>query len=578
METKLVNDKRCLSIVNWLTPNVVSQSSIVNCKLYIGFRRMLFLLLLSAILAGCEKNTPGEDDPNKPVNVVMQDVVLQGIVKDANDAPLGDVKVTTGSLSATTNNYGTFSFTQAGTVNNRAVIKFEKNGYFTLTRSGENDGEMYIEVLMYPKSNSAISLQVDFDASQPKTLEKGGLKIELPAACFVNSDGKPYSGTVHADILYLAAGNPNLRKLIPGGDLSTTDKDVMMLPAGIADVNFSDAAGKPLKIADKMNATVTCALPADMDVAKLPASLPGWTFDEARGLWREEGTATLSGRAYTGAVAHFSPYGIGDGFDMYYATVLQVQATTCDDKPAAGAAITFEHSWDGEALGLLVRFWSDGVFYTESNGFCAVFVPQSDDVKITGTYQGQTRTANVKAAATTTGTPLVELKFDDNCGNGADLVFNLKIGQDKNSFIIECNPAMPAYNNNPYSPKEYIGKRIPPNIFLKYDGKSCLITSRYKNKDGLYIPTGGLIYSGCDGMPLANTIYVSENSNWNANYTEYTYNLIYDAKKGEIWRGQVQLGPPDTDQLQIASYFKMIDIKSITIGMNKPVFLEVVAQ
>src|SRR5690606_555839 len=37
-----------------------------------------------------------------------------------------------------------------------------------------------------------------------------------------------------------------------------------------------------------------------------PATIPLWYFDETKGMWIEEGSATLQGNTYTGTVTHFS--------------------------------------------------------------------------------------------------------------------------------------------------------------------------------------------------------------------------------------------------------------------------------
>ena len=370
------------------------------------------LLLLA--LTGC----PGDIqdivdpiDPEEKVEYVMQDVALNGIVKDESGNPLSGVKVTTGTASATTGSDGTFTFAQAGTVDDRAVIKFEKSGYFTLTRSGDKADEMYDEVMLYPKGNSDISLQTTFDASKAKTLQVGGVKIELPANCFAKTDGSAYSGTVHADVLYLAPDNENASSMMPGGDLATDKKDKMMLPVGTADVVFTDDAGNPLKIKAKTNVPVSYALPSNMSADGLPATIPLWLFDEARGVWRQEGSATLKGNVYSGTATHFSPK--APGLELEEVGLVVVKAVECEDKPASHVAITVEANWGPGLHPLVFDLWPDGwsfeKSYTGSDGLCDIFTPPDVPVKVTGSYKGKTKIAE------NMGMNNFFLEFKDDC-------------------------------------------------------------------------------------------------------------------------------------------------------------------
>ena len=64
-------------------------------------------------------------------------------------------------------------------------------------------------------------------------------------------------------------------------------------------------AGEKLQIASGKTATITIPIPSAMQ-ANAPASIPLWYFDETKGIWKEEGSATKQGNNYVGTVAHFS--------------------------------------------------------------------------------------------------------------------------------------------------------------------------------------------------------------------------------------------------------------------------------
>ena len=501
--------------------------------------------LLLFALAGCPGESP-IDNPDNPggttgekVEYVMQDVALSGFVKDAGGNPLGGVKVTTGALSATTGSDGTFTFDKAGTWGNTVLVKFEKGGYFTLTRSGSMQDEMVIEAMLYPKGNSSISLQSDFDASSAKTLTLGGLKIELPTSCFVKADGSAYSGTVRADVLNLGSGKENSTLMIPGGDL-TTDKIEMVLPIGMMDAIFTDNAGNPLKIKENTNISISFPAPEGFTAATVPL----WTFDEVRGVWKEEGSVTKQGSVFTGTTTHFSPKGAGKS---YQKTTVMVHATECDNKPAAGARVTIYNQKD---IGQLMDYVLDNIFptyTTNSDGNCTVKVPANASLAITATYQGNTKSQNFSADGL--GKQVVYFLFNNGCDK---LTFNLKAGPNSSSFIIGCVPKMPLIVGFRFNPLTMLA--IPPNPNL---GTSTLIVTTTASSGSGVFPNLGDFY-------------------WNDDFTEMTYTMELGGVP-EWWEGTVKLGSIDSFWTtgDGATLLKSMGINSIIIGTNAPVPLRI---
>ena len=134
----------------------------------------------------------------------MRKYIFYNINFDVNVSgkPLIGVKVTTGTASATTDANGKFNFTQVEVINKRAVIQFEKSGYFTLTRSRVKENDMFIDAVLYPKGSSDISLQTTFDAAKETTFVVQGMKVKLPASAIQRADGSTYIGTVNVNMLY----------------------------------------------------------------------------------------------------------------------------------------------------------------------------------------------------------------------------------------------------------------------------------------------------------------------------------------------------------------------------------------
>jgi len=317
--------------------------------------------------------------PNPKVNPNMQKVTLKGKVKDVSGIALSGVRVVTGTLSATTDAKGEFSFTQAEVVNNRAVIKFEKSGYFSLTRSGVKENEMFIDVALYPKGNSSISLQKKFNSSSAQTLEvSAGMKVKLSASSIMRADGSAYSGNVNADMLYLDPNNEKFASLMPGGDLAAIRSDnseTMLISWGMTDVSFTDDAGNPLQIKSDAPAELTFPIPEGMENDP-PATIPLWHFDEAKGIWTESGVATLVGDVYKGTVTHFSWVNL----DVPAERVTIKGKVVCD----GNTPVPYVTVKAGQTAGT-----------TNSKGEFSVFVPAYTPVTVSVTANGGSDSKNV---------------------------------------------------------------------------------------------------------------------------------------------------------------------------------------
>lgn len=74
---------------------------------------------------------------------------------------------------------------------------------------------------------------------------------------------------------------------------------------GMTAVELTGTSGELLQIATGKKASLSIPLPA-ASLATAPASIPLWYFDEANGLWKQEGTAAKTGSSYVGEVSHFS--------------------------------------------------------------------------------------------------------------------------------------------------------------------------------------------------------------------------------------------------------------------------------
>ena len=361
---------------------------------------------IALLVMTCKKNSSSSSsssDDGGSNTSGMQNVSLSGKVLDTYGSPLAGVRVTTGELNAVTASDGTFSFKQAKVVDSRAIIKFDKTGYFPLTRSGVKANEMFIEAILYPKGNSNISLQTTFDASSDKTLNINGMKVDLSALSIVSANGEVYNGSINADMLYLEPNNENFAGMMPGGDLAGRRSDnssTQLISYGMANVILTDNSGNPLQVKSGVPADITFPIPAGME-SNPPATMPLWSFNEEKGIWIEEGTATLQGNVYKGKATHFSWVNCD-----YQGGVVNIKGkVTCNNQPVERVKI---------------RSGQTSIF-TDSKGNYSGLVPANTSVKLIVEYNNNTVSHDISGnSAGSTVTQNFEMCGGDGGYEGLD--------------------------------------------------------------------------------------------------------------------------------------------------------------
>ncbi|MBP7546488.1 MAG: hypothetical protein KA754_00895 [Corallincola sp.] len=181
-------------------------------------------------------------------------------------------------------------------------------------------------------------------ATQPLAVTIDGLDVvSLPANSLADSDGQLWSGPVSVEVGVIdPSADPGLmpgdyRAIAEDGD---TPRYIESF--GALSVVLSDGAGNPLQLAAGAQATIRIPLAARLDGTAMSAEIPLYWFDEGRGLWIEEGRATLenddNGYYYQGQVSHFTVWNADD----YINTVTITGCVRNDGQPVAGAQVMGE--------------------------------------------------------------------------------------------------------------------------------------------------------------------------------------------------------------------------------------------
>ena len=280
------------------------------------FRFMWAAVAFAAFgLCGCSDDY-GDEHPQypggggqEPLTGVMCDLLLTGHVHDNNGNPVAGVQVKSGTSTTITDASGFFVFSKIEVVDNRSVVRFSKDGYFDVVRSRTSENGHDWEVVMCSKNDGDMASSTSYSSQSGQQLVAGGMKINMPEDGYmVDKTGKPYTGEVKADMVYLDPNNENFSEMMPGGDMAATrtdGSDALLVSYGMTAVNMTDGAGNKLQLKEGSKAQLTFPIPEGMS-DNLPETIPLWSFNESTGLWVEEGSARLEGNVYVGEVTHFS--------------------------------------------------------------------------------------------------------------------------------------------------------------------------------------------------------------------------------------------------------------------------------
>ncbi len=339
---------------------------------------VLSVAAMSLFIVSCQKELSGEGfnvtetPPDLTTKIAAS---VSGFVTDEADAPVQGATVQFGTSTATTDKYGYFEFSNVQAIKNAAVVTVLKPGYFKgiKTYIAAENKSGFFRIKLLPKTT-----QGNFDAAAGGTVTlANGLSIVFPAAAIKLAAGGAYTGQVNVAAQWINPTAADLVKIMPG-DLRGLDTQGFMRTLttyGMAAVELTGSAGELLQIADGKKATMTFPIPSSLSGAA-PADLPLWSFDETKGLWKQEGQAIKSGSNYVGEVSHFSFWNCDVPNDY-----VQFNCTVQD---AAGNPVS----------GTLVRVsvvgeqYNAGYGYTDSSGYTGGAVPGNSQLllEVLGNY------------------------------------------------------------------------------------------------------------------------------------------------------------------------------------------------
>lgn len=278
----------------------------------------LLLLMVLVVFQACKKDTDiFVPDPHNPTvdlgTKVTHDVF--GVIKDDAGQPVKDAKVSGGGKTTYTDANGVFLLRGASLYTRRAYVQVEKQGYFEGSRAFliGKEKRSYVEIELLKKNLSGSFAT----ASGGQVESQDGVRISFGAGALVDQNGASYEGTVRVYARHINPAAEALYRQMPGNlwGINTQGNEIVMQTYGMAAVTLEGTGGQKLNLASGQEASVFFPLSAALR-SHAPAEIPLWHFDQKEGIWKEEGSAQLTGQGYEGKVKHFSFWNVDAPFPL----------------------------------------------------------------------------------------------------------------------------------------------------------------------------------------------------------------------------------------------------------------------
>jgi hypothetical protein len=351
-----------------------------------------FLAIGLITLWSCQKSiddfgVSGDQIPDLTTKV---NAAVSGFVTDENNTAMSGATVTVGTRTTTTDQYGYFVVKNVDVVKTAAVVTVSKPGYFhgIKTFIAAQGKSAFFRIKMIPKNNAGA---INASSGGNVTLTNGMI-VALPSNAVVNaSTGVTYNGMVNVAAYWINPTSQYVNAEMPGDlrGLNTAGSIKALQSFGMVAVELTGASGELLQIASGQKATVTFPIPTSL-TAIAPAEIPLWYFDEAIGLWKEEGVATKNGNNYVGEVSHFSFWNcdVPNNYVQFDCTILDA-----DNTPIPFAVVKISDLSDP---------YNSRIGFTDSTGYVSGAVPDNANLKMeVFTYQACTSAAYAQNFTTT---------------------------------------------------------------------------------------------------------------------------------------------------------------------------------
>ena len=302
----------------------------------IKLKNIAFACLLGMSLAGCGSDSESE---TKPVNEeAMLQKNVSALILSSNGNALAAAEIVIAGQTFKTDGFGKAAFTvQIPKSATHVVVAVKKDGFISQSlRIEAGQLEQLSANLLNVKQTVSIA---KIEEAQVIQSVYQNAQITIPENAFVLPNGQPATGAVTVAFTPWDITAADLNAMPANGVARDAQGNIVnLISAGMITATFTNAAGQKLQLAAGKTADIQMDLPvASINNQKLlvGSSIPMWHFDEAKGLWIEEGVgqvvASLSsatGLAVHATVSHFSTWNWDFKFENAGSVFVQCQSAS----------------------------------------------------------------------------------------------------------------------------------------------------------------------------------------------------------------------------------------------------------
>ncbi len=231
---------------------------------------------------------------------------VYGVVQDEAGLPVKAAVVKASGYTTLTDDNGFFYFNSIVTPSRATTIVVTKDGFFNGSRTLSIHGsdKHSVKISLMAKGTPEV-----FYANNGGTVNfAGGLSISFPANAIVTKQtGMPYNGQVYVFARNIDPTTALGQTSMPGDlrGIAKTGYERLLRTFGMMVAELYDINGNALQISENSSATLSMTVPTALQ-GLAPTNMVLWSYDEAQGMWVEDGGAVLQGNKYVGTVKHFS--------------------------------------------------------------------------------------------------------------------------------------------------------------------------------------------------------------------------------------------------------------------------------
>ncbi|CAB1208026.1 hypothetical protein [Acinetobacter bouvetii] len=365
---------------------------------------MAFACMLGVALTGCGSNSDSSSEPVKGEVTVEKSV--SALIQSAQGTALSDVEITIAGQTFKTDVNGLAAFkVNLPQSTNSVVVRLSRAGFINQSVLVNVKDLAHITAnLLSIKQSVAVS---NIEDAQIIESDYSHAQITIPANAFVLPNGQPATGPVTVEFSPWDIQSADLNAMPANGEaIDAQGNRTNLISAGMITATFKNAAGDHLQLAKGQTADIQMDLPLtsiNNQALAIGSKIPMWHFDEAKGLWVEEGEGQViasqtssTGLAVHATVSHFSTWNWDFKFDNGGKVFVQCKSATVTVPCHVTAQVKLD---DGSSFTKVNSIPSEG----------STVINMPSDGSILWTAKDESGTLIGEKTSGTTGTVIIDL-------------------------------------------------------------------------------------------------------------------------------------------------------------------------